>query len=152
MFLNIYSSNKFCNEKIFTSFRKLSITYSLYGLTCHCNCTWLWSVGHWSYSSTWMDSWLPDDQYVPDLVQMTVVAPQGRSDQSSLSVSISMTQAAAIACVLPGPYWQTVVFVYHEQLCLSITEVCYASVCLSWSMLISQSRPHYKSVNLTSDC
>ena len=37
--------------------------------------------------------------YVPDLIQVTVVAPLGNSDHSSLSTAILMVQAANNLCV-----------------------------------------------------
>ena len=39
---------------------------------------------------------------VPDLVWVTVVAPLGRSDHSSLSIAISMAQAIPNLCVSRG--------------------------------------------------
>ena len=48
---------------------------------------WLWSAGDWSNSWKFgtFDFFMTD---VPDQVQVTVVAPQGNSDHSSLSTAI----------------------------------------------------------------
>ena len=63
-----------------------------------CNCSWLRSVGvcptHECGGT--LDPLMTD---VPDLVRVSVVAPIGNLDHSSLSAVISMAQAVPILCV-----------------------------------------------------
>ena len=70
---------------------------------------------------------------VPDLLRVAVVAPLGSSDDSSLSIAISMAQAIPNLCVSRR------VLLKHRVNC---TAVCDAIGVLPWRSIWSADNPH----------
>ena len=69
---------------------------------------------------------------VPDLVRVSVVAPIGNSDHSSLSAVISMVQAVPNLCVSRN------VFLKHQ---VNWNTVCGAMQDLPWRNILSADNP-----------
>ena len=69
---------------------------------------------------------------VPDLVRVSVVAPRGNSDHSSLSATISMVQAVPNLCV------SMKVFIKHQ---VNWITVCNAMQDLPWRNIWSADNP-----------
>ena len=69
---------------------------------------------------------------VPDLVRVSVVAPLGSSDHSSLSISISLAQAIPNLCV------SRMVLLKHR---VNWTAVCDAIGVLPWQSIWSADNP-----------
>ena len=69
---------------------------------------------------------------VPDLVRVTVVAPLGRSDHSSLSIAVSMAQA------IPNLRISRRVLLKHRG---NRTAVCDAIGVLPWRSILSADNP-----------
>ena len=69
---------------------------------------------------------------VPDLVRVSVVAPRGNSDHSSLSATISMAKAVPNLCV------SMKVFIKHQ---INWNTVCNAMQDLPWRNILSADNP-----------